>query len=232
MSELPPARLKVYLEYKIVLTPGEIAAPATIFDQMRNAVNAQQTVDTFPWEKPADWDELWGKVNLFVWAYMRGESMAELHPRLRTSADVEFEGGRGQGKPIPKLLNAVKDTTEALARDAGCLVALHENAMREANGAEHQIPESLAALPLCIRNGCDSLKTLSFFRAIYRQRMFAHRIASYFPLPADMVAENQRNEWVRGIRLAWLQNEHPLLDEDQVLTAAKLIVKENTGWQD
>jgi hypothetical protein len=232
LSELPPARLNGYLNYKFELTAGEVAAPSTILDQMRNVVNEQKTVDTLPWEKPANWDGMWEKVNTFVWAYMRGESYADLHPRLRVSEAVAFEAGRGQGKPIPKLLNAVKDVTEALAKDAGCFVALHEHAMRDELGPEYQVPESLAALPLCIRNGVDSLKVLTFYRTVYRQRMIAHRLASRFNMPAELTTEAQRNDWVRAIRLAWLQDEYPILDNDPVLVSAKTIVKVISGWQD
>ncbi|MFP5248875.1 MAG: hypothetical protein ACLGP3_03505, partial [Acidobacteriota bacterium] len=232
LSELPPNRLGVYLNFKLELTAGDLAAPATIFDQMRNAVNDERTVDTMPWDKPANWDQMWEHVNSFVWSYMRGESFADLHPRLRVSTNVAFEGGRGQGKPIPKLLNALKNITEALARDAGCFVALHEHAMRDQAGAEHQVPESLAALPLCIRNGTDSLKVLTFFRTVYRQRMISHRLASRFNMPADLATEAERSDWVRTIRQAWLQDKYPLLDNDPVLVAAKSIVKEVSGWQD
>jgi len=232
LSELPPARLSFYLEFKFELTAGDVSEPSTFFDQMRNAVNDQQTNDDFPWPKPAGWNEMWGKLNAFVWSYMRGQSLAELHPRLRLDNNVPFESGRGQGKPIPSLLNALKDTTEALAKDAGCIVALHEHTMRETLGTEYQVPDALAALPLCIRNGCDSLKTLTFFRNVYRQRMFAHRIASYFNLSEDIATESQRTDWVHAIRLAWLQNKYAILDDDPLLFASKSIVKETTGWTD
>jgi hypothetical protein len=225
LSELPPARLNFYLEFKLALTAGDVAEPSTLFDEMRNAVNDQRATDSFPWAKPPGWEEKWINLNAFVWSYMRGESLAELHPRLRVDKNLPFESGRGQGKPIPKLLNALKDVTEALARDAGCIVALYEQAMQETLGDAYKVPEALAALPLCIRNGCDSLKTLAIFRIVYRQRMFAHRMSAYFNMPADITTEGQRADWARSIRLAWLQDEYAVLDNDAILLAGKLVLR-------
>ena len=226
MSKLPPARLALYLEFKDALKAGELAKPSTILHQMRNAVNGQRAIDTLTWEKPENWDALWHKVNALVWSFMGGSTLAELHPLLRDSQNVEFEPGRTQGKPIPTLLNDLKYLTESLAKDAGCVVALHEHAMRETAGEEFKVPDTLAALPLCIRNGCDSLKTLSFFRSIYRQRICAHRFSEHFNMPDDLTTENQRNEWVRDIRKSWLQGNYDVLDADPLLSAAKQAVTE------
>jgi len=224
MSELPPARLKVYLDFQESLKAGELANPPTILHQMRNAVNTQRALDTMPWEKPAGWDELWQKVNVLVWSFMGGSSYAELHPLLCDAGDIEFDGGRAQGKPIPRLLNALKDLSESLAKDAGCVVALHEHTMRATAGEDYQVPDALAALPLCIRNGCDSLKTLAFFRTIYRQRICAHRFADNFEMPAELTTENERNDWVRRIKRLWLEDGYPTLDADPILGSAKIIV--------
>lgn len=236
MRELPPFRIAAYLAADAAPTnPAPTrgsrrrTARVTVLTKLRDAVGGRRALDLFPWPKPADWDALWNDLSVLVWAYMRGQSYAQLASTYLGISLNEVETERGTGKPIPSVFGLIRKVTEPLARDAGCFVALNEHALRaEAGEADFTIPESLQALPLCIRNGCDSVNTLAWYRFGYRQRMSAHRLAATFQVPPEIVNDGERTTWVRNTRRSWLNNEYAIpSDPDGLLAAARTVIEHN-----
>jgi hypothetical protein len=236
MRELPPARIGAYLATDA--PSARQAAPdttrrtrqarSTVLTKLRDAVANQGGVDEVPWPTPTNWHELWLEMSRLVWAYMRGHSLASLCAIYWGVPESQIGPERGTGKPIPSIFSFIRKVTEPLARDAGCFVALNEHALKGDAEIEFKLPESLQALPLCIRNGCDSLNTLTWFRFGYRQRVCAHRLAANFPIPSEITNESERANWTREVRRGWLNDVYVVpSDPDGLLASAKIVIQNN-----
>lgn len=94
----------------------------------------------------------------------------------------------------------------------------------ENNGATPLL-ETLQALPLCIRNGCDSLGSLSWYRFGYRQRFCAHALERVLPVPSDLEDDSARAYWVRNTRRDWLSGRL-IVVEEPILDYVKIVLKE------
>ena len=105
--------------------------------------------------------------------------------------------------------------------------------LAEADHGEVLVPECLQALPLCIRNGCDELSVLAWFRFGLRQRVCAHAFRSiptpqhnFQPmLPVQKQFENSgENGYVRNQTV-----------QKDLLDYARVVVRdgttERTRWQ-
>jgi superfamily II DNA/RNA helicase len=233
MRELPPARIGSYLAPDAPPAPkpkttGKKSRPAksNVLTKMRDAVKGMRHIDTVPWNAPDEWNALWDEINVLVWSYMRGCSYASLCESYLGIPEAEVSSSRGSGKPLPSLFGFLRKVTEPLARDAGCLVALVEHSLKNGADDDFKPPESLQALPLCIRNGCDSLTSLAWFRFGYRQRICAHRLADAFPIPPEISDDDARATWVRDVRGHWLEGSHLAgPDPDGVLTAVRVVIE-------
>ena len=115
-----------------------------------------------------------------------------------------------------------------LAIDAGCFVALHELAMHPEEGADLVLDE-LASLPLCIRNGLNTLGSLSWYRFGYRQRVSTHALQRIFPVSSELTNDKDRAEWVRGTRRRWISGD--ISTDNPLLTQVKIVIQ-NTDEND
>ena len=161
--------------------------------------------------------------------FMRGETYAEIAQRYFGLAhDDVISIKRGTGEPIPGVFGFLRKIVDRLAVDAGCFLAIQEFAIYGEGGANAPIPETLQALPLCIRNGCDNLDVLAWYRFGFRNRVCAHAFARAFPLPADVITDSGRATWVRKTRGKWLTGGLTAEDEP-ILAHAKTIILEGAG---
>ena len=151
---------------------------------------------------------------------MSGESYRVVASNLIRILEDDIGNERTSGsQPIPAVFKFIREVIEfGLALDAGCFLAVYEAAAE----SPAPIPEPLAALPLCIRNGCDSLSTLAWFRFGLRERICAHELARRFPVPSELAEDILRAQWVRDTRRKWLT--HADVDEAEILGAARTII--------
>ena len=153
---------------------------------------------------PDGWRDIWKHIYALVHAFIRGETYAYLAHLFLGIPIADVSVDRGTGSPVPTVFVLLRKLFEPLARDAGCFVALNEHAWQAAADGAISLPESLQALPLCIRYGCDSQDTLGWFRFGYRQRICAHTLARAFPVPAEIRDDTERSRWIRSTRGRWL----------------------------
>ena len=220
MSQLPPRRITQYL-------PGSAVKRSTVLTMMRDIISTSMDVDTIPWEIPEEWSSLWNELMMPVQQYMKGESYASIaKDYLGLSQEDQITESRSRGNdPIPAVLNFVRDIVDMLAIDAGCFLAIQELVMHGGNNGATLLPETLQALPLCIRNGCDSLGSLSWYRFGYRQRFCAHALERAFPVPSNLEDDSARAAWVRNTRRDWLSGRL-LVVEEPILDYAKTVLQE------
>jgi hypothetical protein len=132
---------------------------------------------------------------------------------------------RPYNNPIPGVFGFIRDILTPLARDAGCLVAVLEQAWKVQGAAA--TPESLQALPLCIRFGCNSLETLAWFRFGFRQRVSAHLLARALPLPSNLASN--RAAQVLSLRSRWLDGQVLPAIDNPILSEIATILREANG---
>jgi hypothetical protein len=159
---------------------------------------------------------------------MEGRPFTEVGAAIFGTSSKLFTSGRTDAsRGIPPVFKFIGDIIDrAMSIDAGCFLALHECWL----ASEHAgvaVPEPLQALPLCIRNGCDSLDVLAWFRFGFRQRTCAHALAAAFPLPDDVVSDAGRAQAVREMRREWLRAEPT--DDALLLDFARVIVKDGSS---
>ncbi len=213
LAHMPVARLADYLDSKKTPTPQT---------RLNALVVSLGGGDTVPWIRPEGWDATWQELEGVVLAYMEGRSFAEIGAALFGTTASDCSSARGDGaRGLPPVFKFVGDLIErTLAVDAGCFLALHE-CLFEAEHPGVTVPESLQALPLCVRNGCDSLDVLAWFRFGLRQRVCAHALAKAFPVPGDVQDDKGRATFIRSTRRRWLAEEPegivPLLDFARVI---------------
>ena len=184
--------------------------------------------DLVPWPQPAGWQKAWKDLSQVVLAHTTGLTYVEIGVRLTGRTADSFTSQRADGArglpPVFKFVGGLIERT--LAIDAGCFLALHE-AWLEAEHPEVAVPEAVAALPLCVRNGCDSLDALAWFRGGFRQRVCAHALARAFPIPAEVTTDEGRLGFVRKARLKWLDMDQT--DAEPLLRFARTIVVEGSS---
>jgi len=153
-----------------------------------------------------------------VLQYMQGVTYSGIAQNYLSLPPDRVTKSRSAGNDaIPAVLGFVRNTVDTLAIDAGCLVAIQELALEEERGSPVPLAETLQALPLCIRNGCDSLGSLAWYRFGYRQRICAHALEHAFPVPNELSNDADRANWVRLTRREWLSGALP--DDGQPILA-------------
>jgi hypothetical protein len=212
LTLLPPYRIIPYL-------PSADVKRNTPLTRMRRLIIGREFEDTIPWELPNGWLTHWEEIKNIVLLYLQGATYLELAVRYLNLSHEQITNMRSRGDhPIPSIFSFISNVIDRLAIDAGCFSAIQELIWvngEDINGA--QSPETLQALPLCIRNGCDSLGSLSWFRFGYRQRVCAHALEHAFPVPQILTNDSERAQWVRQTRRDWLSGKlvpvnRPILD--------------------
>lgn len=150
---------------------------------------------------------------------MQGQSYRQIASAFLGRPVEEIDGSRSSGaQEIPSAFKFISEVIEyGLASDAGCLLAVHE-----LSNPGSPVPIALATLPLCIRNGTDSIGALAWFRFGLRQRVCAHELSKHFPLPPHLTDDLSAKDWIRQRRAAWLNS--PQADESPLLAAARAII--------
>jgi len=216
MTLLPPRQIRQYL-------PAKITETETVTMRMLSRVSAQLDINSVPWQMPHEWPILWRELFDIVLQYMRGASYSEIaQTYLGLSPEQVTKNRRGKD-PIPVVLRFVRDTADMLSIDAGCFLAIHELGV-QGDRAEASIPETLQALSLCIRNGCDSLGTLAWYRFGYHERVCAHVLQRTFKVPEELTNDAGRADWVRKTRREWLSGKLDTGDQP-ILAFARTIIQ-------
>jgi hypothetical protein len=220
MSFMPPFRVFMYLA-------DEQLKKVTVLSKFRDAVRTQMTADASDWKIPDDWTGLWAELKTLVLMFMRGATYAEIaRLYLGLTQDEEITNKRNKGDhPIPAVFGFLRKVVDQFAIDAGCFLAIQEFSVYGEGGTNAPIPEPLQALALCIRNGCDTLDVLAWYRFGFRNRVCAHTFARTFPLPADVVTDSGRAKWIRKTRGKWLTGEI-VSENEPILAYAKTIMIE------
>ncbi|NTX14567.1 DEAD/DEAH box helicase [Myxococcus sp. CA056] len=196
LSAMPPNRIDEYLDEKKTKTPR------TVLNDMAKKLPA---VDSVPWPRPSEWVNAWKALGNVVAAYMAGEPFTQIGARLFECSPAEFTSKRNNGaKGIPAVFKFIGDIVDrAMSRDAGCFLAINECWLAYSFPG-NTAPETLQALPLCIKNGANALDVLAWFRFGYRQRTCAHLLANEFPLEPGSTTDELRAASVRRLRRQWL----------------------------
>lgn len=173
-------------------------------------------------EGPA-WSQVWDELGQVIWRFLDGQSYAQIASTLTTSDITDIKPDRTSGaQPIPRVFKFVKEVVEyGLALDAGVLVAAYESSLDLLD--DSSVPEELAALPLCIRNGCNSVGTLAWFRFGFRQRVCARELQEHFTVPDSIVSDSERAKWVRKKRADWLNGRTQVIETSLLVAARKTI---------
>lgn len=217
MALLPPKQIAPYL-------PNSKLVRSTVLTRMRDCISSRMDIDEIPWDIPDDWFPLWHELNSLVLQFMQGATYASIaQAYLGLSPDQVTESRSKGDDPIPSVLSFVRNIVDLLAIDAGCFVALHELAVNR--NSVSSVPESLQGLPLCIRNGCDSLGSLSWYRFGYRQRLCAHALERVFPVPRELADDTERANWVRQTRRGWLSGRL-YAENEPILAYARTVIQE------
>jgi hypothetical protein len=220
MSNLPPKRIAEYL------SPME-QQRRTVLTRMRDALHGRLALDSIPWPMPVAWRSLWEEFEELVLLYMRGAPLAAIAQKYLNLEAHEISNKRSDGRhPIPAVLKFLRDIVDPLSIDAGCFLAINEAILAGAHQESSTLPESLQALPLCIRNGCDSLGTLTWYRVGYRERIAAHEFEKNFPVPSDLTVEHERVAWVLETRRRWISGEI-LPADDNVLQHVRVVMTDS-----
>lgn len=233
LSHMPVSRVRDYLDVKAPPRPAPAGrAPRPVITTPRSRLGtlsrAVQDVDVVPWVRPVGWDVAWRQLGAAVLAYMEGKPLTQVGAAIFGTPANAFSSSRTDAaRGLPPVFKFVGDIIDrAMSIDAGCFLALHECWL----AAEHVgvvVPESLQALPLCIRNGCDSLDVLAWFRFGFRQRTCAHALAAAFPLAGDVVGDAARARSVGEMRREWLRAEPD--GDAALLDFARVIVRDGSS---
>ena len=218
LAHMPVSRIQAYLDNKKTPTPRTRLVELATTVRDRDEVN---------WVRPDGWDVAWRELGKVVLLYMEGKPFTEIGAALFGKLPSEFNTTRGDGaRGLPPVFKFIGDLIErTLSVDAGCFLALYECWLEADQGAV-LVPECLQALPLCIRNGCDELSVLAWFRFGIRQRVCAHALSDRYPLPAQLAGDTARAETVRKLRREWLREEPD--DIHDLLDYARVVVRDGT----
>jgi hypothetical protein len=94
---------------------------------------------------------------------------------------------------------------------------------------EEEVPLSLACLPMSIKYGCDTPGALAWFRFGVRLRRASRVLATAFPPPSNIVADEDLKSWVRNQRREWLNSDSDgptgaSDDANRVMNAVRLFI--------
>ena len=224
VGRLPPKYVEEYFSADTQVTP-------TVMTRLRDSAQQHLAVDQIPWPEPQDWTAHWHELHTLVHGYMGGSTYAALARAYYGPDNVpdpvpsaRVMSSRPYNNPIPGVFGFIREIIDPLARDAGCLVAVLEQAWK-AQGADAP-PESLQALPLCVRFGCNSLETLAWFRFGFRQRVGAHALARALPVSSGLASDTQRATEVRTLRSRWLDERVSPVDENPILSHIATVLQE------
>lgn len=192
--------------------PSDDIKTETILTRMRDYAREKRVLEKEEFESTSEWKSLWGELDELVRLYMTGQSYKQIAEKL-LGVEVKNNGRNSGSNPIPTIFKFIKEVVESIAMDAGCFLAINELGVF-ADDDSGEIPEALQGLPIAIRNGCDSLETLSWFRFGYRQRICSHYLNEVFPIPREANDDKERANWVRSIRRHLLSKptEDPMLE--------------------
>jgi len=219
MSFMPPEQIAIYL-------PDENVKRVTVLTRMRDSVPHGPLANTTPWHIPANWPSLWQELMELVSLYMKGNAYAQLARVYLQLPAGDIGNQRTKGDhPIPAAFKFLNDIISKLSVDAGCFLAIHEFVANDANKTGAIVSDTLQALPLCIRNGCDSLGVLAWYRFAYRQRVCAHALQRAFPVPENLKTDVEIWAWVSQARRAWLAGEQDM-SEEPLLAHARVVITE------
>jgi len=222
MAALPPAYVQQYLADSETKTP-------TVLTELRDC--AQRVGDESSLQSTKEkerWQELWQELGQLILLYMAGKSYTEIAKSYLRRTLKRFTNGRSAGQqPLPAVFRFIEKVVVPLAIDAGCFLAVQECWVND-SPVNQQVPDALQALPLCIRNGCDSLDSLAWFRFGYHQRICAHALAKELPIPPFIYGDTARSEWVRRVRSMWLSGEIYVDEGTNVIMRHTRIAIENS----
>lgn len=218
LSQMPPIRIASYLT--------DTSGANTILTRMRDNIASISNVDSIPWQAPEDWHEHWTELMKLVFLYMNGSDYATIAAKYLGMPISSINNSRSSGShPIPKILKIVRDVVDRLSIDSGLLLAIQEHSVHEGDRDLVPLPQALEALPLCVRNGCDSIGSLSWFRFGFRHRVCAHLLQRILPVPQDLAADDERMTWVTKTRSEWLE-DRASEDEPPLLSWVRVILSE------
>lgn len=192
--------------------PSNEIKTETVLTRMRDYINNNKLFEKDQFESTSEWKALWIELEEIVTLYMSGQSYRIIAEKL-LEVEVNNNGRSSGSNPIPTIFKFIKEVVESIAMDAGCFLAINELSVYvdEDNGV---IPEALQGLPIAIRNGCNSLGTLSWFRFGYRQRICSHYLNKVFPVPSEGYDDKKRANYVRITKRKLLSTplKDPLLE--------------------
>ncbi|MFS0824760.1 DEAD/DEAH box helicase [Bacillus sp. 1P02SD] len=196
----------------ISFLPSDDIKTETVLTKMRDYISGKRVLEKEEFESTLEWASLWGELEELLRFYMTGKSYKQISEKL-LGVEVNNNGRSSGSNPIPTIFKFIKEVVESIAMDAGCFLAINELGVF-ADDDSGELPEALKGLPLAIRNGCDSLNTLSWFRFGYRQRICSHYLNEVFPVPDEAKDDKERANWVRSKRRQLLSTptEDPMLD--------------------
>ncbi|WP_165347115.1 DEAD/DEAH box helicase [Gottfriedia acidiceleris] len=203
LSRMHPRFIKFY--------PTPEIRTKTPLTRMRDYVVKNNLFANEDFEVTPEWKILWEELEQLFRLYMNGASYKTIAERL-LGMEVRNNGRSSGSNPIPAVFKFIKDVIEPIAVDAGCFLALNELGVFNSEG--DSVPEGLQALPIAIRNGCNNLGTLAWFRFGFRQRICAHYLEEAFPVPNEIIKDQERADWVRRTRRNFLStpSEQPFLE--------------------
>jgi len=214
MALLPPKQISMYL-------PNSELKTETVLTRLRASIVNQETVDVIPWIIPNGWTALWEELRDIVMLYMHGESYSRIALSYLGLNDDQITNSRSRGdQPLPAIFGFLHRVVEQLAVDAGCFAAIHEMAVHSDTGIP--LSETLQALPLCIRHGCESLGSLAWYRFGYRERVCAHTLQRNFPVPSELTSDSDRAKWVQQTRRRLISGE--MVSGEPLINYAKMIL--------
>lgn len=203
--------------------PTEEIKTETVLTKIRDANISRKSMREQSSEFFAHWDQLWNELKDIILLYMEGESYKRIASTYLQEEESNIDNGRSNGaSPIPAVFKFLRTVVDRLAIDAGCFLALNEFGIFGEDNSK-LIPEELQALSLCIRNGCNSLSVLAWFRFGIRQRVCAHALHSELPIPIHLKNDTERSIWVKARRRAWL-SDRILLSDNPLLGFARTII--------
>ncbi|HDX9635621.1 TPA: DEAD/DEAH box helicase [Bacillus cereus] len=212
MSYMHPNKIKFY--------PDEAIKTETVLTKMRDYEMKNRIILGNNFEINAEWQELWRELKRLVVLYMEGAEYKQI-AELLLQKEINSQNRSSGSNPIPTVFKFIKEVIEPIAIDAGCFLALNELGVFR----DEEIPESLQALPLAIRNGCNSLGALSWFRFGIRQRKCAHVLEENFPVPVDITNDSNRASWIRKSRMEFLNGSK---QEDVFLECIRMVILQDS----
>lgn len=216
ISRLPPEAVAGYREV------SKRPVPAARLEQlsMRSVGNLSGN-----WSAFEEWRAAWRTFELATLAYMSGQPYANVARILFDNPALPVSDGRGSNAVIPYTLSFVDSTLSySLAIDAGCLLALLQEHFCTYQ-PRRDVPEALRALSFCIRNGCDRIDVLAWYRFGIPYRVCAHALARKFPMPAGTAEGQERIRWVKDTLRKWLDRPENASFEEDALRYAYEVLK-------